>query len=161
MREGAIPAATLCAALGFAVSFVPRSALLPVALALFAAAGTTSLIAIDRAWMDLVFLGCWVSVVLTAAAVHWPRGIGRQASTALAANAGFWSAGVVGVAGTPSDLAKAIPLVLLFLPSMWLLRHKGAVVIKVAASWLVAVSILAGALSFAPVTPGYEPDHLE
>lgn len=33
--------------------------------------------------------------------------------------------------------------------------------VKVASSWLIAVAILAVALKFLPVTPGYMPDHLQ
>lgn len=161
MRGGAIPPALLCAALGMALSFAPRRMLPAAALALFAAASAASLIAVDRSWTDAVFMGCWVSVVLTALSVHLPRSIGQGGTLLLAANAGVWTTAVVKVAGAPSDLARAAPLALLFVPGIWLLRHGAAVAIKVAASWLVAVSILAGALSLAPVTPGYQPDHLE
>ncbi|WP_448097080.1 hypothetical protein [Luteibacter yeojuensis] len=41
-------------------------------------------------------------------------------------------------------------------------RHRGMrVALQVAASWLIAIAALVATLSFLPVTPGYEPDHLE
>jgi hypothetical protein len=33
--------------------------------------------------------------------------------------------------------------------------------LKVLASWLIAIAVLVASLSFLPVTPGYQPDHLE
>jgi len=36
-----------------------------------------------------------------------------------------------------------------------------ALALKVVASWLIAIAVLAASLSFLPVTPGYQPDHLE
>ena len=36
-----------------------------------------------------------------------------------------------------------------------------ALALKVLASWLIAIAVLVASLSFLPVTPGYQPDHLE
>lgn len=36
-----------------------------------------------------------------------------------------------------------------------------ALALKVVASWLIAIAVLVASLSFLPVTPGYQPDHLE
>ena len=36
-----------------------------------------------------------------------------------------------------------------------------ALALKVIASWLIALAVLVSCLSFLPVTPGYQPDHLE
>lgn len=36
-----------------------------------------------------------------------------------------------------------------------------ALALKVVASWLIAIAVLVTSLSFLPVTPGYQPDHLE
>lgn len=36
-----------------------------------------------------------------------------------------------------------------------------ALALKVFASWLFAIAVLVASLSFLPVTPGYQPDHLE
>jgi hypothetical protein len=36
-----------------------------------------------------------------------------------------------------------------------------ALALKVFASWLIAIAVLVASLSFLPVTPGYQPDHLE
>jgi hypothetical protein len=161
MRGGALPPALLFAALGFALSFAPRrAALIGVVLAL-AMAVLVSFAPLPTRAVELVFAGCWISVALTAASVHLPRRIGLVPAMILAVNAGLWGGAVVAEAGARLDLLKALPLVLLCLPGGWLVRTERQIAIKVAASWLIAVSILAGSLPFLPTTPGYAPDHME
>jgi len=151
----------MCAALAFALSFAPRRALGPSFIALAAAAIGASLITVDPGWDDGVFFGCWFSVMLTAGAVHLPRAVGFKLALALALNAGLWTGGVIAAAGASIDLLTALPLALLCVPGSWLVATGRSIAIKVVTSWLVAVAILASALSIAPITPGYEPDHLE
>ncbi len=160
MRGGALPPALLAAALGFALAFAPRREL-ALALGVFvgAAAGAV-LLPVAKTWEEAVFLGCWASVVVTALTVHLPRGPTAPAALALAANAGLWAGAVVGVAGAPLDLARALPWALLAFPGAWLAARGGGLAVKVVASWLVAVAILAASLPMLP-TPGYVADHVE
>jgi hypothetical protein len=41
------------------------------------------------------------------------------------------------------------------------MNRKVSIVLAVAGSWLLAVLVLITTLHFLPVTPGYEPDHIE
>ena len=157
MRGGALPPALLAAALGFALAFAPRR-LVAWAIAIFAGVAVgVALLPVPAAWIEAVFLGCWASVALTAASVHW-RG-GPPLPVGLAVNAGVWSGAVVAVAGKAGDLV-ALPAVLLAVPGAWLVARGGGLAIKVVASWLIAVAILAATLPIVP-TPGYVADHRE
>lgn len=160
MRGGALPPGLLCAALAFALAFAPRKVLAPCLVILVVSAVAVSFVSIPAAWLEAVFLGCWASVVLTSAAVHLPNGPGARVAAALALNAGIWAGAVIAVAGHRSDLLKALPFSLLVLPSAWLVATKRGIAVKVVASWLIAVSLLAAALPLVP-TPGYKPDHME
>ncbi len=160
MRGGALPAALLCAALGFALSFAPRRVLPASLLVLIMIGSGSGLLVVPGPWRELVFAGCWTSVALTALLVHLPRGIGPRLALAVAANAGLWAGAVISEAGAPIDLVRALPWALLCVPGGWLVRSSRRIVIKIVASWLIAVSILAGALPMVP-TPGYAPDHME
>jgi hypothetical protein len=160
VRGGALPPALLCAALGFALAFAPRRTV-PVALALTAAAAlAASFLGVPLAWQDGVFLGCWASVVVAALSIHLPGGVGPRLALVLAINSGFWVGAVIAAAGSRLDLLKSLPVALLCLPGAWLVSTRKGLAIKVAASWLIAVSILAAALPLIP-TPGYKPDHME
>ena len=160
MRGGALPPALLCAAFGLALAFAPRR-IVPYALGvLVAAAVAASFLTFPLSWQDGVFLGCWASVVLAALSVHLPRGIGPRTTLVLALDCGFWAGAVIAAAGAKTDLLKALPLALLCLPGAWLVSTKRGIAVKVATSWLIAISILSAALPLVP-TPGYKPDHMD
>jgi hypothetical protein len=59
------------------------------------------------------------------------------------------------------DVAKALVCVLLVFPAAFVVDWRAPIIVKVVASWLIAVAILAATLQFLPVTPGYLPDHLD
>jgi hypothetical protein len=161
MRGGALPPALLCAALGFALAFAPRRIILPCLVAFVTPALLIAWLKIDRAWTDGAFLGCWISVVAAALGVHLPRGLGPRSALILAVNTGVWTGAVIAVAGGPLDLAKSLPWALLCLPGQWLVRTRRAIFLKVVASWLIAVAVLAAMLPIITPTPGYMPDHME
>jgi hypothetical protein len=49
----------------------------------------------------------------------------------------------------------------LCIPGAWLAAHPARIALKVAASWLIAVSVLAAAIPLTTPTPGYVQDHME
>jgi hypothetical protein len=160
MRGGAFPPALLCAALGLALAFAPPRARAPSLLILALAGVAASVLPLEERWAEPVLFACWASAILAAASVHLPQGSGFRAAVLLAANTGVSSGAVVGAAGAPLDLLKALPWALLCLPAGWLVARKLGVVVKVLASWLMAVALLAATLPLMPVTAGYEPDHM-
>ena len=161
MRGGALPPALLFAALGLALAFAPRRILAPaVVLAIFAAVGA-SFLRVATSWEDPIFLGCWISVAIAAASVHIPGGVRSFWVVILALNSGVWAGAVVAAAGKALDLAIAAPIVLLCIPGAWLVATGRGIAVKVAASWLIAIGVLALSLQLAPTTPGYEPDHMD
>ncbi len=161
MRGGALPPALLFAALGLALAFAPRRIIAPaMVLAVLAAVGA-SLLRVATSWEDPIFLGCWIGVAVAAASVHIPGGVRSAWAVVLALNSGLWSGAVVAAAGHPLDLAIAAPAVLLCLPGSWLVATGRGIAVKVAASWLIAIGVLALSLQLAPTTPGYKPDHMD
>jgi hypothetical protein len=161
MRGGVVPPALLFMALGLGLSFAPRSAWAPSLLALFASLGAFTLLPVPHVWLEGVFLGCWISVIATAASVHLVRGLSPRAALALSLNAGVWASAVVSLSGTRVDLLKALPCVLILLPASWVVGRYASIPVKVVSSWVIAVAVLAATLQLLPVTPGYLPDHME
>ena len=161
MRGGALPPALLCVAFGFALAFAPRRWLGPCLALLAATAAAASFLPIEKSWDDIIFLGCWISVIVAAASVHLPAGVGPKWASLLAINSGLWTGAVIAVAGSRLDLAASLPLALICLPGAWIVARGRPIVLKVMASWLIAVSILALSLQMAPTTPGYRPDHMD
>lgn len=159
MRSGALAAALLCAALGLALSFAPRRAVV-FALAAFVVAALLSLSLTPAGWVETAFIGCWISLVVLAACLYLPKGIDQRLAVLLGLNVGVWAGAVTATAAKPVDLALAAPWVLLALPGAALVAPRLPIVIRVLGSWLVAVAILAVSLPVAS-TPSYEPDHME
>jgi hypothetical protein len=155
-----VPPALLFAALGLALASAPRRAWLPSLLALCTTLGAFAL-PVPRTWLEGVFLGCWISVIATAASVHLKRGLSRSAAIVLSFNAGMWASAVVSLSGSRVDLLKALPCVLILLPASWVVGRYASIPVKVVSSWVIAVAILGATLQLLPVTPGYLPDHME
>ena len=161
MRGGALPPALLFAALGLALAFAPRRIIAPsVVLAVIAAIGASCL-RVATSWEDPIFLGCWIGVAIAAASVHLPGGVRSFWAVVLALNSGLWAGAVIAAAGKSLDLAIAVPIVLLCIPGAWLVETGRGIAVKVAASWLIAIGVLALSLQLAPTTPGYKPDHMD
>ncbi len=160
MRGGFLPPAILIAALGLALAFVPlRRALIAAGLMV-----VVMLIAWwsgpPARWIEPIFVGCWLSVIATAGLVHRPATLPPAVFFAAAANVGLWAGLVTSVAGKGRDLAIAVPCVLLMFVGRPIVVRGWGIGVKVVASWLTAVAILATMVSLTP-TPGYVQDHME
>lgn len=160
MRGGFLPPALLCAALGIALSFVSlRQALM--AASLMAVIAVATWLARPAAELtELIYVGCWLSVIACAILAYWSRSLPRTSFALVAGNAGVWTGAVTAVTGQGRDLAIALPFVLLFLGGRPVIQRGGGIALKILASWLAAVAILATMVSLTP-TPGYKPDHME
>jgi hypothetical protein len=161
MRGGIVPPALLFLALGLALAFTPRRALVPSLLALLVTLVASALVRVPQTWLEGVFFVCWTSVIVTAASVHLDRGLKEPAAIALSINTAFWASAVVSLSGTRLDLLKALPCVLTCFPARWGVAKYTSIPVKVVSSWVIAVAILAATLQLLPVTPGYLPDHTE
>jgi len=164
MRGGALPPALLMAALGLLLAFGPRAlwsrAVLAAALTAAIAWTVLHARAPTSARTEVIFLGLWASIALTALLVHLPRGPSRAIALGAGANAGLWAGAAVAAAGKPVDLAIALPCTLIAFAARPLIARGLGIGVKVAASWLIAVAILAALLPLTP-TPGYVPDHMD
>jgi hypothetical protein len=161
MRGGVLPPALLFSALGLALAFTPRRAWAPSLLALIATLAAFTFVPVPLAWLEGIFLGCWISVIATAASVHLVRGLRPWMAMGLSLNAGVWADAVGTVSGSRLDLLKALPCVFLVLPASWVVGRHASIPVKVVSSWVIAIAVLAATLQLLPVTPGYLPDHLE
>jgi hypothetical protein len=161
MRGGVLPPALLFAALGLALAFAPRRAWAPSLLTLFATMGLVSFAAVPSTWLEGVFLGCWISVIATAASVHLSHGLSCPTALGLSLNAGVWASVVVSVSGSHLDLLAALPWALIVFPAAWVVKRYASIPVKVLSSWIIVIAVLAATLQLLPVTPGYLPDHME
>ncbi len=153
--------ALLCGATGLALSRLPRSSDAWRGLALLiASALLASMLPISQQYETLAFTGLWLSVAATAAFAIFPRVPTMRLEFPLAINAGVWAGGLAAVSSTKAGLALAFPFGLVFMLGQWLGRNGYGVAVKVLASWVIAIAMLAFFVTLIP-TAGYEADHME
>ena len=160
MRTALLPDALLASAAALALSYAaPRDARIAAP-----AMAVIALLVAAIPWPgvndDLAFAGGWISIILTAACVHLPKGVNKRLSAAIATNGGFWAGLISHVQGGFPAVAMAMPFLLLVIGGQYLVGRKWGIAVKVAASWLMAISALEIGLMFVP-TPGYAPDHMD
>jgi hypothetical protein len=145
-----LPPSLLFAAMGLALSFAPVKVRMPAIAIVVVLSLVTQLYPFVADFEEPIFLACWFCVIITAASVHLPTGIGALMAFSLA----------FAIAGTQLDLAMSLPWILLVVPGGWLVSRGRSIIIKIFASWLIAIGLLAAALPLTP-TPGYVGDHLD
>lgn len=160
MRGGTLPAALIFAALGFGLSFVPRPIRVPALLTAAIGALIILQLPIDISRAEVVYFACWSSVIVAAASVHLPAGLPKSGAITLALVCGAAAGAVIGLVGSPADLAIAMTAAVVVVPASWLVASGRGIAIKVVTSWLIAIAVLSAALPLTP-TPGYAPDHME
>ena len=160
MRDSLLPSAMLCIALALPLGFVSARTQAMAVAALLVGNACALLLPFAAGHDDAIFTGCWISTLMLAGCVHLPRGMNRATAVVLGANAGVWAGLVAQAGGAASNLWVALPLVLLCLPARWLVLSGRGIVLKVVASWLMAIAGMEVVLTLTP-TPGYKPDHMD
>lgn len=163
MMDGSLPMALLAAALGLALAFAPGRAGWLGVLGMAIAALIVGQITMAAALRPVAFAGLWISLAATALLVHAPRLLRGAGAALVGLNAGLWI-GSVAATAAPRDAAglglALLPAALALPVGRWLVDRGWGIAVKVAASWLLAVGLLAGLVSQTP-TPGFAPDHMD
>ncbi len=107
-----------------------------------------------------MFVGVFATVIAMGALTYFPSPVAQRWATPLAVAAGAGVGTMASASGRKSDLLLVLPLALLFIPGRWIVARGLDLGIKIVASWMIAVALLATFVSMTPV-PGYEPDHKE
>jgi hypothetical protein len=160
MNGGMTPFLLMAAAVALALSLVPWRGALGGLAAFAICTQLAGALPILDGTGGLILGGFWLSTIACAALVLIPRAVPPAVAIVAALNAGTWFGGMASLNGTRLALPLALPLTLFFIPGRWFMYRQQGIVLKVLASWLIAVSALATFVSLVP-TPGYVPDHME
>lgn len=159
MNSEALPTLLLGAALALMLSFATRRATIIGLGACAVAAVIVFLVPLGQP-SPLVFVGLWLSVIVTAGTAYLPTSRWVNLTVLLSSNGGFWIGAYAGTTGPARNLVAGLVVALAVIPGKWLLARKFDMIIKVIASWLIAIAALSMFVSLMP-TPGYKPDHME
>ncbi len=160
MNGGILPLLLICATIGLALSLAGRRQAWIGVGAVAAAALLTSLIPISESGSRIAFAGLWISMIVTAAMVYLPRDWPTHWAIPVAVIGGGWAGAVASLSDMRWALVLALPLSLLFMLGRLIISRGYGVAVKVAASWMIAISSLSLFVSMMP-HPGYVPDHME
>ncbi len=159
MNGGVVPLFLLSATLGLMLAFAAMRA---TSVGLIAFAATALLASFVPVGMSptMIFVGLWLSMIGTAVLVYLPVARWSAATVPLCINAGLWMGAYAGVSNHRLGLALGLLPALVSFPAKWLVERKIDIVIKVVASWMIAIASLSMFVSLM-ATPGYKPDHME
>lgn len=154
-----MPLALLGAAIGLMLAFAtPRRA--GVCLALFATAALLAFFVPHGAPPPILFTGLWLSMIIAATMTYVPVAHWSRAILPASVVAGLFLGASAALAEARMSLVAGILPAFLALPASWLIRRNHVIVIRVLASWLIAIASLSVFVSLVP-TPGYQADHME
>ena len=159
MNGGLVPFLLLSATIGLMLAFVPRRSAL-LALAAFGVAALLGWAIPLGLSSQIVFTALWLSAIVAAILVFVPVARWSPAALPLCFNAGFWLGACAALTGNFGGLALGFLPALVAVPANWLTQPKFDIVLKVVASWMIAIASLSLFVSLIP-TPGYKPDHME
>ncbi|MDQ3074302.1 MAG: hypothetical protein M3Q88_01640 [Pseudomonadota bacterium] len=159
MNGGIVPLLLISATVGLILAFAPLRMAVYGLLA-FAGAAMLGYMGPKLFPLGAVFIGLWLSVVGTAVLAYLPVARWRIALVPVTINDGLWLGACAAMTSTAAGLFAGILTILLVFPAKWLVERQFAIVIKVIASWMIAIASLSMFVSLMP-TPGYEPDHME
>lgn len=164
MIGGPVAAALLACAVGLALSPLPRPTLGRSLLLFLGAAAVAALVAWQAGPLppSVERVGLAVTVASTLLAVGRPGLLGLASPRLLAIAAPMAGALAGALAPGAGPLSWAAPAAaLIALPGHWAATTGRLVAVRVVASWVLAMTVLAVVLTLAPITAGYEQDHRE
>ncbi len=160
MNGGIVPSLLLLATLGLLLSRTTLRVAWTGFAGMAVTAGIASLLTLPASMTTFIFIGVWVSIILTAGLTYLPMDVARRWAIPLAIVVGIWGGALASLSDRKGDLMLALPASLLFLPGRWIVAHGYGIALKIVASWMIAIALLSTFVSLTP-TPGYEPDHME
>ena len=160
MNAGILPMLLLCATVGLLLSFGSQRVAWLGFAGMVASALILSLLTLPAEVSKQIFIGAWVSIIVTAAVTYLPPRLPSRWAIPLAINAGAWVGALASLSGRKRDLLLALPLGLIFVLGRWVVARGLGLGVKVVASWMIAIATLSIFVSMTP-TPGYEPDHMQ
>lgn len=161
MRDGALPAMLLCLALGLLLAQASGRGRAAAAVALIMVAVPIGGLAWPIAWQGLLLLSCWGMTLLLIGGVYVARAVPVSVAVAAALLGGVLAGAITSEVGRVGVLVVALLCVLVAWPGAWLIRRQQAIVVKVLASWLLAVAMLSAGVTLASRDANAGADHLD
>lgn len=152
--------ALLFAAVGITSAHAPWKTAILTAAGVIAAALLTSFLPPDALSAKLIMIGAGLSIVPAILLVYFPRLLSPTPLFLIAIHCGAWAGALLSMSGQQQAMLVAAPLLAVSLPARWLIQRRWQIGLKVAASWMLAIALLAVTLNTISM-PSYQLDHME
>ena len=159
MNGGIVPLLLIGFTVGLMLAFAPPRETW-IALAVLTAAALLSFALPIGLPETTLFVGLWGSMAIIAATTYFRVARAPAVTLSLSLIAGLCIGTGAAYSKDGGGLALALLFALASFPGKWILARKFDIVVKVVASWMIAIASLSMFVSLMP-TPGYKPDHME
>ena len=159
MMDTSLPVAILVAALALMLGFTSRSTAARGVTIAVSAALANSWIKIPLTFSTALVTICCLGTIVFVLFIYWPGRLSRTIALVFSAIAGVITGLGTGLMLLPQSLFPVMAAGALVLPSLLLVERGYAIAIRVVASWLVAIAVLAALLPYLVVHPGYVQEH--
>lgn len=156
----ALLSALLFAAVGVLSAHASWKTLVLAGSGAFAAALLASLLLSGVMPERLALVAAGLSMIPPILLVYFPRLLTPAPLILIAINCGLWAGALLSAPGDRLGLLVAAPFVALSLPARWMIQRRWQIGLKVAASWMLAIALLAVSLNTVSM-PSYQLDHMQ
>jgi hypothetical protein len=159
MNGGIVPLLLIGFSVGLMLAFAPGR-VMKGALGALCGAAIVGFFLFTSLPATLTFVGLWTTTIAVAATSYLPTARWPTLPVILSSLAGLSLGACAGLNGDYRGLVLGLLVAFVCYPAKWLAARKLDIVIKVVASWMIAIASLSMFVSLM-ATPGYKPDHME
>jgi hypothetical protein len=157
--DPSIPVAMLVATLALMLGFTSRRT---AGMGLTIATGAALVSAqttLPAAWSIALITVCSLGTVILVLLIFWPARLSRLIALVLSVVVGVITGLGHSLAAMPQNIYPALAAGALALPALVAIERGYAIAVRVVASWLVAIAVLAALLPYVVSHPGYVSEH--
>ncbi len=159
IRDGQLAAILLSLVFGLALSRQQWRSVAATLVPMAAVASASSALVFPDVLAAPTAITAAVFTAICVFVVYWARALPNVLLVASAIGVGLVIGALTSFGGQASLLVRCVPTTLVVAPAAWLVRTDRAIVVKVGASWIMAVALLALGLTVA-VGASAGSDHL-
>jgi hypothetical protein len=114
---------------------------------------------LPAAWSIALITVCSLGTVILVLLIFWPARLSRLIALVLSVVVGVITGLGHSLAAMPQNIYPALAAGALALPALVAIERGYAIAVRVVASWLVAIAVLAALLPYVVSHPGYVSEH--
>lgn len=160
MNSGLLPQMLISATIALMLSLVSWRIAIVSGVVFVMASVAMLFVPLSPQFADAALIGLWLTMIVTALMVYLPTAHWTRLALPMSLNAGIWTGACAVLAGHHGGLLLGLLPLFILIPARLIVARNFTMIIKVVASWMIAIATLSAFVSLVP-TPGYKPDHMQ